>query len=1071
MLKLYQSNRLEKLTDLLAAVISEPLQSPLTPETVVVQHPGMGRWLSLRLAERLGICANIRFPLPAGFIWEMFRHLLDEVPEHNRFEPTVLRWRILGLLDELESHPLFKPVQAYLKDADDLKRLGLVKRITEAFDQYLIYRPDWILAWERGESAAQGDVWQAELWRQLITQKVGPHWVGLQQRLHQVLDAEKTVKKLPERVCLFGIPTLSPGYLETLHGLSKQMDIHLFLLNPCAAHWTEIVDEVQKARREEEADGSELYLDIGNPLLASLGRQGRDYFAAILELDPGALEAFEPPDTQSLLGRLQSEIYHLSDEGAGSKRLLPEGDISLQFHSCHSPMREIEVLKDQLLELFQQNPELEPSDVLVMTPDIDGYAPYIEAVFSSAGVVVPYHVTDQSGSLESQLVAAFFNLLQIGQSRFDVNSMLALLEIQAIQRRFGLVESDFAQIFRWVEESGIRWGQDDADRVALGLPATMQNSWCAGLDRLLLGYAMPGGGEQMFQGILPYDEIEGAGAAILGSLHAFTEAVFALKTRFQGKRTVEVWGKEIACILDDFFDPLEQEETQLQLLRDAVEALCEQAHRADFTDEISMDVLKKQLESQLDGGGAAGRFLSGGVTFCALMPMRSLPHEVICLIGMNDGQFPRQWCASGFDLMTRFRFGDRSRRLDDRYLFLETLISARSRLYISYVGQNIRDNAQIPPSVLVDELLDYIDRFYQAEDEKSIRDALLIHHPLQPYSQKYFLSSPKALFSYSQEMLKACQTALHPVQKNNLFIENSLSEPEPEWRQIELDQLLKFFANPSRYLLQKRLGIYLGEKEVLFNTRDPFELEYFTENDLTQRLVEAELVGQETDNMLLLMRAAGVLPHGRLGERVFKQAEGQATDFIDVLKTHYEASQLMAVEIDVQLGEMHLQGRLKSVQNNGLFDYSVHKIWDSQLLGLWIRHLALNVTAPLGVEPVSCWLDQDKCYRFKPVTSAAEYLSELLGLYWQGLHQPLHFFPKSSKEYVEHLIKSKDEVLALKKAASKWNGEYILRPEWADPYFSLAFPGGDVLDAEFKRLSEQVFNPLFQHLESSKVTK
>ncbi|VAX06960.1 Exodeoxyribonuclease V gamma chain [hydrothermal vent metagenome] len=1062
MLKLYQSNRLEQLVDLLAAVTSEPLESPLTPETIVVQHPGMGRWLSLQLANRLGICANIHFPLPAGFIWDIFRNQLDNVPEHNRFEPVVLGWRVLGLLEGLENDPLFKPVQSYLQGGDDLKRLGLACRIAEAFDQYLIYRPDWIVAWEQGKSATTGDAWQAELWRQLVLRDAGPHWVRLQQRLHQMLDAGEAASRLPKRVCLFGVPTLSPGYLETIHCLSEQMDVHLFLLNPCVEYWTEIVGEAQKAKMEDEIDGGELFLEVGNPLLASLGRQGRDFFASIIEFDPVALDAFEPPEDDSLLGWLQSEIYHLRD-GCGVQKLqLPEDDVSLQFHSCHSPMRELEVLKDQLLDLLQRTPELEPADMLVMIPDIDSYAPYIEAVFSgaSAGSTIPYHVADCGINLESPVIAAFFNLLQVGRSRFDANSMLALLEIQSIQRRFGLVADNLGQITRWVEESGVRWGHDDVDRVALGLPATAQNSWQAGLDRLLLGFALPGSGEQMFHGILPYDDVEGVGTAVLGSLHAFTDAVFALKTRLAGNRSVAAWGRELVAMLDEFFASVEHDEGQLQLLRDGIESLCEQACCASFNGAVSVDVLRKQLETQLNGGQGVGRFLSGGVTFCALMPMRSLPHEVICLIGMNDGQFPRQRRAPGFDLIAQqFRFGDRSRRLDDRYLFLETLISARHCLYISYVGQDIRDNSQIPPSVLVDELLDYLDRSYQAD----IRDILLVRHPLQPYSSRYFLSSDTKLFSYSQEMFEAYQAALHPVQQNSNFIEYPISEPELKWCQVELDQLLRFFTNPTRYLLQKRLSIYLTEQEELLNIREPFELDYFVANDLSQRLVEAKLAGRDMDDMLQLMRAEGGLPHGRLGERIFNQAKGIAVSFAGELQAYDEEPLIKALEIDLRLGEMHLTGWLHGIRATGLFDYSVHKIWDSQLLEFWIRHLVLNVTAPPGVEPASCWLDKDQLYKFKPVEQATEHLSGLLELYWQGLHKPLHFFPKSSLEYMEYRAKDKDAEFCLNKAAIKWRGEYTPRPEWGDPYYALTFPEGNVLDAEFQELSERVFSPLYLH--------
>ena len=361
MLRLYQSNRLEILADRLAELLEAPQGNPLTPETLVVQHPGMARWLSLRLAERLGVCANVEFPLPAAFVWRLLAALFPGLPEHNRFEPGVLTWRVLGQLDALPGEPVLAPLHGYLDpgggDPDPLKRLQLAQRIAAVFDQYLVYRPDWILAWEAGRPAQPGDEWQAWLWRRLSAAG-DANWVGLQQRLFAALETgELPVGGLPARAAVFGVPTLSPGYLEILQRLGERMELHLFLLNPCRAHWSEIVDPGEKARREVEADGSELYLEVGNPLLASLGRQGRDLFDGLLEVEAETEEGFVAPDTTNLLGRVQADILDLRDPAdAEATWALDPGDRSLQFHACHSPTRELEVLYDQLLELFRRDP-------------------------------------------------------------------------------------------------------------------------------------------------------------------------------------------------------------------------------------------------------------------------------------------------------------------------------------------------------------------------------------------------------------------------------------------------------------------------------------------------------------------------------------------------------------------------------------------------------------------------------------------------------------------------------------------------------------------------------------------
>jgi len=1069
MLKLYQSNHLERLVDALAAIVSKPQQSTFAAETVVVQHPTMGRWISLRLAEQLGICANVRFPLPAGFIWEIFRAALDEVPEHNQFEPTILTWRILELLNKVEHQVLFKPVATYLASGDDVKRYDLACRIAETFDQYLLYRPDWIQAWEAGHTAVAGDAWQAELWRRLSISNSGLHWIHLQQDLRQVLLSDKATDKLPERISIFGLSTLSPGYLETVRCISERIDVHLFLLNPCATHWTEIVDEKKKAKCEEDTDGDELYLEVGHPLLASLGRQGRDFFASLLEYNPATVDLFEAPKKKSLLGQLQQDIQCLHDRSTDPKQPLPINDKSLQFHSCHSAMREIEVLKNQLLEIFQKDKNIDPSDVLVVSPDMDSYAAYIEAVFSTSDTAaIPYQIAAKGTTLESQLITGFFQLLQIDKSRLDSNSIIDLLEIKAIQRCFGLAESDLDLIIRWVKESGIRWGRDGTERDRLGLPNTNQNSWSAGLDRMLLGYALPGNGTQLFQGILPYDEIEGTGATVLGSLNAFMVALFDLQVKLQVDYTIDAWSHLLLDVVDSFFDPSEQEESQVQLLRNGIETLCNQTRCANFKEKVSAKLIHKHFKTQLEREQGGNRALSHGVTFCTLTSMRSLPYKIICLIGMNDGSFPKYRTTPGFDLMARqFRFGDRSHRADDRYLFLETLISARHSLYISFVGQHIRDNSKFPPSGLVDELLDYLDRCYHTDKKGSVREYCITHHPLQAYSKRYFQSDSK-LMSYSNEMHQAHLANINTDTVDLSFLKNGLSGADPSWHQVELMQLIRFFSNPTRYIIQHRLGIYYEKDEELLETTEPFALGYFSRCDMNQSLVKKGLAGESSDKLRMQVRASGELPHGCFGDRIYEQHMALSKKFIDRVKPHLDTTNEIPVEIDIQLNKMRLYGCLNNISQNGQFCFSVHPIWKNQLLMLWVQHLVLNAVKPADIKLTSSWLDSEKLYSFTPVEFPEKLLGELLDLYWKGLHHPLHFFPKSSCEYMEYRLKDKSVEECLNKAKQKWHGSYNKNNESNDPYYSLVFSTDDPFDESFIALSEQIVRPLFEHLQVTK---
>lgn len=550
MLHLYHSNRLEQLADLLADILRQPLADPLAAETIVVQHPGMGRWLSLQLARRLSICANTRFPLPAGFIWQLLRQLLEDVPETDCFKPELMQWRLFERLGRALPDRGAEPLQRYLAQDDELTRFQLAGEIADCFDQYLVYRPDWIVSWQQGRSAVPGDSWQAALWRDLVGGRPAEHWVDLQQRLARMADTgDIDPRRLPERICLFALNALSPGYLEILNLAGRWIEIHLFILNPAEGYWMDLVSEEERGRRALDNTDQALYLEVGNPLLASMGGQGSDFLASLLNHDAGATELFVEPPGDSLLQRLQRDILHACEaEEPPDDTPIDPADRSLQFHLCHSPMREVEVLHDQLLDRLAADKSLQPSDILVMTPDMDSYAPYIEAVFGeSAGRTrIPYTLSDRSQIAETPIVSLFMQLLAQPGGRYPVDEIFALLEQPILHRRFGLAAGDLPRIRQWLEAVAVRWGRDGSEREALGLPLTGQNSWQQGLDRLLLGYALPGDDARLFQGLLPCGEVEGGDARILAGLYSFVTALFELEPLLREPASPTAWAARLS---------------------------------------------------------------------------------------------------------------------------------------------------------------------------------------------------------------------------------------------------------------------------------------------------------------------------------------------------------------------------------------------------------------------------------------------------------------------------------------------------------------------------------------------
>ncbi len=744
-LYLRTGNRLETLLEELVVVVGKPLPSVLQSEIIVVQSLGMARWLSLELAKQQGICANMRFPFPQRFLSDVFRVALPETPESKDFDRPMMTWRLMNVLSKTIEGLGFEAVRSYVSgERPELKRFQLASKITDTFSQYLAFRPQMILNWEAG----QENHWQAMLWRELTRQAQGLHQPALGRKLAETLQqGGPGLKQLPSRVSIFGISTLPKFYLGLMEALAEHIEIHLFVMEPTPQWWQDIVsvrEEGKMLRKQPNRTAEDLHLERGNTLLASMGKLGRDFLGFVADLDSAIhREFFVEPVGRTMLSSIQKDIFQLRDPE--QKAPLSQHDRSIQVHSCHSEMREVEVLHDQLLALLSDNPGLQPQDIVVMMPDVAAYASLIEAVFDTPEIQnqrIPYSIADRTARVENGIIDTFLTILEMGGSRFGASSLLNILESPAVQRRFQLAQSDLETIRIWIEKAAIRWGIDAAHREKLGLPAFAQNTWREGLDRLLLGYALPGGNRQLFKNILPCDEIEGSLAETLGNFIEFTSRVFETAKELETPRTLGRWQATLREVMDRFFDPTEDVEREMLQVRRVLESLGETGAASCFDEPVSLDVLLAFLEDAFGSAVSGAGFLQGAVTFCALKPMRSIPFKVIAILGMNDTAYPRKPVVTGFDLIAQNpQPGDRSVRDDDRYLFLEALLSARDVFYVSYIGQSIKDNSALPPSVLVSELLDYLDRAFQVPHGKRANEFLVTKHRLHPFNVDYFSRS------------------------------------------------------------------------------------------------------------------------------------------------------------------------------------------------------------------------------------------------------------------------------------------------------------------------------------------
>ena len=1056
----HQSNRLEILLAHLLAVLEQPPADPLRPECIVVPNQGMAQWLACQTALATGIAANLDFPLPGRFVWELLQRLSGRPAEEDLFARPVLCWRLVSLLPDCLDHPLFAELAAYLADdTDGRKLLQLAERISEVFDQYLVFRPDLLRQWQRQGS---DEHWQALLWRRLAA--AGPPLRALLgERSRQLLESTDHPVDLPERVLLFGLNALPPVYLEIVAQLSRRTEVHLFHLSPCRHYWPDLrsARQLAAARRSSGAMPDDDLYDSGNPLLLSLGRAGRDFLRQLVELGPEDVDGYMEGTRPDLLTTLQNDILDLYDRSRpGEERfVLRPDDCSVQLHTCCSPLREVQVLHDRLLDLFQALPGLTPGDILVAAPDIRLYAGAIAGVFGAAAPDqrIPWSLADQSPRERQPLVRCCLDLLALLTGRCTGPEVLALCEHDALLARFDLDPAMLARLHEWVRAAGVRWGLDADHRHELGVPATGTHSWRFGLDRLLLGHLM-GAGDEPWQGLLPCAAAGSGETAPLGGFVALMDTIHRWHTLFRGSRSPADWHGLLLRLFDAFFLP-DRHDQGLATLRETVTAFERDCRLAGCTAPLSPEAVRQYLEGALSQPDGGQPFLSGRVTFANMVPMRSVPFRVLWLLGMNDTAFPRAQRPASFDLMAQApRPGDRDRRGDDRYLFLEALLSARDVFAVSWVGRSLRDDSISPPSPVVGELLDHLTASC-AGGGRAAGQLLTCEHPMQPFSRRCF-TGPSAMASYNRAWLPAeRQTAPPPFWSVPLD-----PSAEEEQKQVELAQLVRFWRHPVHFFLTRVLGLRVDRDGAMLAESEPFTLDGLEQFQLRQQAVDDLLRGRPSEEQFAALAATGRLPQAPFDRLAFAGLADEAALLAEPLHDLLTGPrEPLAVALD--LGPYHLTGQLTGCFAAGRVAWRSGRRKAADLVELWLLHLVLHLAAPAEVERRSTYLacardGSPEWFVLGPVADPAPLLRDLLDRYRMGLTRPLPFFPKTALAWAEAAPGK-----AMSKARAAWTSSEWSRGEDADPAYAWFFADRDPLDEPFIEQAA-LFRTILAHRES-----
>ncbi len=1115
MLHVHRAERADRLADGLAETLLEPLADPFAAEVVAVPTRGIERWLTQRLSTRLGtsgasradgVCANVEFPFPARLIPGAVAAASGIDTDQDPWLPERSVWPLLEVVDECLGEPWLTTLELHLKGVrgdpeDPMRRFGVVRHIADLFDRYGVHRPQMLRAWAAGQVAAPAaDDWQAELWRRLRARISGSSPAERLPAACERIRVEPEVLPLPRRISLFGLTRMPRSHVEVLAAIAEGRDVHLFLLHPSAALWQRVTEALHDGPAVVDRHEDRTAALPANRLLASWGRDARELQLVIAGTGDSADHHHKlapPGPAQTLLARIQGDIREdrqppgppLPDEPDTRPALDPH-DESIRIHACHGRARQVEVLRDAILHLLEDDPTLEPRDVIVMCPDIETFAPLIQATFGagrrpdahpapgpddgrdgSDGPRVPdlrVRLADRSLRQTNPVLGVVSQVLALADQRATASQLLDLAAREPVRRRFGFDDDALSRMQDWVAQSGIRWAFDAAHREPHKLAAVAANTWRKGLDRMLLGVAMTEEDRRLVGGVLPLDDVESGAIELTGRVAEYIDRVQTAFDSLSDPKPVGRWTSAIALAADTLTATTDRDAWQrreLQRLLDDVIAESAQQPTNPSSAELELADMRALLADRLRGRPTRANFRTGHLTVCTLVPMRSVPHRTVCILGLDDDAFPRRARRDGDDLMLQSpHVGDRDPRSEDRQMLLDALMAATERLIITYTGNDERTNVRRPPAVPVGELLDMIDRTVSWK-HGSVRDQVLVCHPLQPFDPRNFI--PDALlggrpWGFDRQALAGARALEGPRTEPGPF----LSAPLPAMDEglVELDRLTRFVERPVRALLRDRLGINLSDSFEEIQDAMPVELDRLDEWEVGQRLLDGVLAGASLDACMRAEIARGSLPPGELARRPLARIATTVQRLVDAAKALGDGS-AGSLDVNLELPDgRRLAGTVSGVCGDTIRAISYSRVRPRERLRAWVRLLALSAARPEGrFESVVIGRAQAGAYsaevtlaRIPPLAedpaarsrTALHHLAILLDLYDRGMREPLPIACDASAAYAQAQAAGEDARAAARKA---WESTFDYDKGDRRPEHLLVY-GGQI---DFARLASQ----------------
>jgi len=982
---LHRAERADLLAAALAAVLAEAPADPFAPELVSVPTRGVERWLGQFLAARLGagpggtdgVCANVGFPFPGRLVGDAVAMATGVDPAADPWRAERMVWPLLDVMLARADDPLLAAPAGHIgagRDDPDrgARRFATVRRIADHFDHYAVHRPAMLRAWAAGSDDDGGGgalrpdlLWQPHLWRLLRTRLDTP---GPAERLPQAcgrLRQTPDACDLPARVALFGLTRLPASYLDVLEALAAHRQVHLFLLHPSPALWDRVAMTHRPPGPIRRADDTTTHI-AGHPLLASWGRDARE-MQLVLGSRAGA-DHHLPHDAApaTLLTRLQDDVrgdrippgVPVGDAPDGRAPLAPD-DRSLQVHSCHGRDRQMQVARDAILHAMADDPTLEPRDVLVMCPDVEAFAPLVHAVFGAgdedAGATATpdlrVRLADRSIRQTNPVLGVVARLVDLAGARVTAAEVLDLASREPVRRRFDLDDDDLAQMERWIGDAGVRWGIDAPHREPYGLGDLTANTWRAGLDRLLTGVAMRDEGARLVAGVLPLDDVEGRSVDLAGRIAELLDRLATALDSLSVPQPLAAWAHHLGVAAGLLCAVDARDAWQRDALDGLLADLVTEGEGGDPALPLARGEVESLLADRLRGRPTRANFRTGHLTVSTLVPMRSVPHRMLCLVGLDDAAFPRRGSDDGDDILARDpRVGDRDRRSEDRQLLLDALMAAGERLVVMYAGRDERSNTRLPPAVPIGELLDVVDATVRPADAGArARDQVVVEHPLQPFDARNFSDGAVAAgpgpWSFDRAALAGARALAGTAPARRDFLETPLDPPASDL--VPLDLLERFVKHPVETFLTERLGVRPRTERETGADGIPVDVDHLAQWQIGTRLIEARLRGEDPEATRAVELARGNLPPGMLGVTTLERVAAFADRVVDAAARLGATGERRSLTVDIALGDGRtLVGTIPGIGPDLLWRITFSRLRPRDRLVAWLHLLAITAAEP-----------------------------------------------------------------------------------------------------------------------------